>query len=261
MFSPGRKAAVVLALVLVSGGALVGLTQLRAVRAHQPTTGTVTAAQMDSYNSGVGARASGETTYYRPNVTYEYTVDGETYTSENIAFGKEIDTNSRDRATGVLSKFDTGSSVTVYYDPTNPADAYLIPRLDFFPAGGLVVSGLLLFADALTPWSRVARLVLARVPLAMRAGGRFAAESPNAPGADDPTAILEARASLDAPRTAPLWGRDASMVWILCGLGIILTVLAYLGASHPPYDVLALLMLGIPTFLVVRVFARVAFGR
>jgi hypothetical protein len=66
MFSPGRKLAVVLALILLVSGGTLGLLQLRTVRTHQSTAGTVTTAEMHTYDSGVGARVSGETTFYEP---------------------------------------------------------------------------------------------------------------------------------------------------------------------------------------------------
>lgn len=260
MFSSGRKLAVVVALALLMSGAVLGLMQLQSARNFRSTTGTVTTAEMDTYDSGVGARTSGETTFYQPNVTYTYTVDAETYTADNIAFGTEIDTNSQGRAVDVLSKFGAGESVTVYYDPANPEHAYLIPRLDFLPAGALMIGGLLLFADALTPWSSVSRAVLARIPLTMHLGSRFSTESPRAVSPENPTAILEARETLDAPRTAPLWGTHASAVWLACGVSIALIVLGYLLVSHPPYDVAAYGVLSLPVVLNLRILMRVGLG-
>ena len=258
MFSPGRKLAVVVALLLLVGGGTMGLMQLRAVRSHHQTTGTVTATGMDTAEGGAAVRTSGETTFYRPTVSYTYTVDGESYTAEKIMFGTEVSTNGEDRAQRVRSQFETGESVTVYYDPASPGEAFLIPRMDFFPAGGLMVAGLLLFADALTPWSKLARILLARLPLTMHPGSRFSTESPNAVARENPTAIQEARRAVDQPRTAPLWGADASAVWLACGVCITLTVVGYLHFSRPPYDVGALAMLVVPLLLNVRVLQRVA---
>jgi len=258
MLSPGRKVAVLLALVLLLSGGIIGFSQYRSVRDAHTTTGTVTDVEMERYESGV--RTSGETTTYEPQVTYTYTVDGETYTGDDIAFGSEFDTNSRERATDLVSQFEAGSSVTVYYNPADPDQAYLIPQFDFLPAGALIAAGLLLFADSLTPWSRVSRAVITRIPLSMHLGSRFATEGLGAVSAENPTAILEARQTMNAPRTAPLWGPDASAVWLACGLCILLTVVGYLQLSRPPYDVGAFVMLGIPIALNARVLHKAVFG-
>lgn len=257
MFSPGRKLAVVVALLLLVSGGTIGLLQLRAMRTHQQTTGTVVETGMETAEGGAAVRTSAETTVYRPAVSYTYTVEGETYTADSIMFGTEVATNGQDRAERVRSQFEAGEPVTVYYDPGDPSDAFLIPRLDFFPAGGLMAAGLLLFADALTPWSKFARVVLARVPLTMHPGSRFSTENPSAVGTENPAAILEAREAVDRRRTAPLWGANASAVWLACGVCITLTVIGYLQFSQPPYDVGAVAMLVVPVVLNVRVLQRV----
>jgi hypothetical protein len=239
MLSAGRKVAVLVALVLLLSGGVLGFSQYRSLRDAGTTTGTVTDAGIDSHDTVVGIRGRAEATVYRPQVTYTYTVDGERYTGDTVAFGDAIRTESRERAADVRAAYAAGESVTVYYDPSDPGEAYLLPQLDFLPAGALVAAGLLLLADALTPWSRVARVVLTRLPLVLRAPERFSADHPNPVGPDNPTAILQARDRVDAPRTAPLWGWKASAVWLASGLGIVLTVLAHVRASAAPYDVAA----------------------
>lgn len=258
MFSSARKVAVGVALLLILSGGLLAVVQYNSLRSARTTDGTVTDAEMDQYESPVGIRVNSSSVYYRPDVTYQYTVDGVTYTSETVTFGTEIDTNSRTRAASVLSKFENGSAVTVYYDPADPSQSYLLPRIDFLPAGGLVVVGLLLLADALTPWSRLARVALSQVPLSLRTSDRFSAEHPNPVGPENPTAILEARDRIDTPRTAPLWGTTASAVWLACGLGIVATALAYFLVSTPPYDVTAYGVLAVPVFLNAKILVGTA---
>jgi hypothetical protein len=258
MFSQGRKVAVALAFVLLASGGILGLSQLQTARSYEQTTGTVTTATLDTYDRAAGTRTDDPETMYQPNVSYTYTVDGETYTANTIAFGSEIEADSRGYAENVISNFEADDSVTVYYDPANPADAYLIPRLDFLPAGGLIIAGLLLFADSLTPWSRVTRAVLRRIPLSMHLGGRFSTESANAIAVENPMAILEARETMEAPRTAPIRGANASAVWLVCCLGIVLTVVGYFSVSRPPYGIWAYAALAVPAGLNASVLVRVA---
>lgn len=260
MLSPGRKLAVAVALLLLLGGATLGLWQVQTAQSYRETTGTVTDASLESYDPGGGTRTGTDTTRYRLAISYEYTVDGESYTASNVAFGSVLDTTSRSRAERVRGQFAAGEPVTVYYDPADPSQAYLLPRFDFLPAGGLVIAGLLVLADALTPWSRVTRALLRRVPVTMYIGSRFRTERPATVGIENPTAILDVRETLDAPKTAPLSGADASAVWLCCGLGILLTVLSYLHVSAPPYDIAAMAVLSLPLLLVGRVLLRAHSG-
>ena len=62
---------------------------------------------------------------YTPRIIYEYTVDGQTYTSQQIAFGIEQSYGSQNRADDVLEDFPVGNPVTVYYDPEDPGNAVL----------------------------------------------------------------------------------------------------------------------------------------
>jgi hypothetical protein len=67
---------------------------------------------------------------YRKNVSYRYTVDGTSYQSDRIIFGKFLPNNSRNpgREWRARSRMPTGSEVTVHYKPTDPAVSTLIPE-------------------------------------------------------------------------------------------------------------------------------------
>ena len=62
---------------------------------------------------------------YFPKVQYEYSVMGKTYTGGRIAFGASKGFSSRAAAEKVLERYPVGETVTVYYNPNNPADAVL----------------------------------------------------------------------------------------------------------------------------------------
>lgn len=63
---------------------------------------------------------------YYPLVTYEYQVNGNSYTSQTVALSRQ---GSRVRfwATNILETYPTGSRVYVYYHPRTPQKAYLEP--------------------------------------------------------------------------------------------------------------------------------------
>jgi hypothetical protein len=63
---------------------------------------------------------------YDPDVRFEYTYDGETYTSERMypaTFTPDHDT--REGAEEVLEEYDTGATVTAYVNPGSPGGAFL----------------------------------------------------------------------------------------------------------------------------------------
>jgi len=65
------------------------------------------------------------TVSYYPRVEYEYTVDGQAYTSKQAAFGGVRGYGSPDRARQDLAKYPAGAAVTAYYNPEKPSEAVL----------------------------------------------------------------------------------------------------------------------------------------
>jgi hypothetical protein len=69
---------------------------------------------------------------YTPMVDYRYEVDGETYQGGRVT---PLDAGSSDRgwAEGVARRFNEVDTVTIYYDPASPGDAFLLRHVSFFP--------------------------------------------------------------------------------------------------------------------------------
>jgi hypothetical protein len=65
--------------------------------------------------------------YYRPEVTFEYTVAERQYESSRIGFGSDSSYDTTDSAWEVANRYPTGETVPVYYDPDEPATAVLEP--------------------------------------------------------------------------------------------------------------------------------------
>ena len=67
---------------------------------------------------------------YYPSITYEWTVDGTSYTSSRYRLG-ETHEKYADRGDAVAAalKFRTGSPIPVYYDEDHPKSAVLDPSL------------------------------------------------------------------------------------------------------------------------------------
>ncbi len=80
--------------------------------------------------------SDGDTSYsYAPYVRYTYQVAGQEFTGDKITFGFKQTHSQEQKANQALARFPMGGQVSVYYDPTNPAEAVLERT-----AGGSTVS-------------------------------------------------------------------------------------------------------------------------
>lgn len=265
MLSARRSAALLAAIgLVVAGGALVG-DQFRTAASAEETTGVVESAELDRYER-LGRPRLGGSTYYVPNVTYAYSVDGRRYVGDRVALGSEVDTNVRRRAARVVAPFDPGDRVTVSYDPDAPGRSWLRERYDFLPGFGAVAVGLLLGVDALTPGTRWLRAVRSRLPVVGR-GGRSRADAGGVGGSDpwdDPEGVEVGGRSGGDPDSAvasdaadaPLSGRAALAAWVGWGGAVLALVGGYFALSVPPYDVSAYAAAGVVVVAVGRFVAR-----
>lgn len=63
---------------------------------------------------------------YTPSVTYEFRANGQKYSAERVIFGRPK--FSFMVANDILDRFPEGAEVDVHYNPSNPADAVLLPK-------------------------------------------------------------------------------------------------------------------------------------
>jgi hypothetical protein len=90
-----------------------------AVQENQPTTAEITSHDIE-------VRESDDDTDYVPVITYTYTVNGETYTDDNLYPGRFTRTKgSRSSAQSMLDNYPLGEEFTVHYNPENHGQAYL----------------------------------------------------------------------------------------------------------------------------------------
>lgn len=240
MLSPERSLALLLALSLVTVGGYLAVDQQTRASGYATTNGTVRSVELDRYRR-IGRPNLFGNTYYDPNVTYTYVVDGRRYIGHDVSLGSDVETNQRRRAEAVVAALRDADRVTVHYDPAHPDRAYLLTRYDFFPPYALVAAGLLLAADTATPGTRWLGFVLSRLP-----GGRERTPWSGGDDAsgrtvpDDPSAVLEGqRDSAGDEDDALVSGRRAWAVWVAFGVASLSLVAHYLLVSRPPYDVTA----------------------
>ena len=67
-----------------------------------------------------------------PVISFKYTIDGKTYTSEKIACsGRKVSFRRRSGVEAFLEDFSVGKKVTAYYLPEKPAEAFIVRKLYF----------------------------------------------------------------------------------------------------------------------------------
>ncbi|WP_435359942.1 DUF3592 domain-containing protein [Haloarchaeobius sp. DFWS5] len=156
-------AAVVLAVVLVAAGTYGFAVQHHRLTAYEETTGTVTHASVEHTPNDYDGRGVdlSDRDEYEANVTYEYSVDGETYDGRELYPGSlAVAEKTRGQLTPIATEYSNGDDITVYYAPENPGRAYLIPEYTFLPAYPAIVLGLFIVRQLFTPGSAWLRRVL-----------------------------------------------------------------------------------------------------
>lgn len=246
MLSPPRALGLIIGLTLLVSGGVLAAGQYHRISGYDSTTATMERAEIET----IAVNAA-----YSPDVAYTYTVDGERYTGDNVAAGTGIVTGNRERLESVLEA--SAGTTTVYYDPENPADAHLVPRYNFFPGGVLLVCGLLVLTDTLTPKLRAVSALTSLFPIDLleRVPGVEVRTVAHAP--DDPTAILATQQTWTGGALAPIRGGAVPAVWLLCYLFVTDITIVYFWFSSWPYDLWGVLT----PFVAVAGIFRLGFAR
>jgi hypothetical protein len=148
----GRKVVltVVVGLVFASVGGFLLYSQEQAIRNATAIEGTVESSSVDEETTRRDRDDDGvreeETSYYA-RVTYTYEYDGERYTGDNVFPGAGSPSVSEGEARDVVERYPEGETATVYVDPEDPNDAFLVHERSllapgaFLAMGGLVLLG------------------------------------------------------------------------------------------------------------------------
>jgi hypothetical protein len=117
---------------VVTGGFLGPFSTYQEVQSHETTEAEILSSDIESATE----QDDGETEVeYYPRIEYEYTVDGTSYTDVRVFHasqvgneagelrGKEFD--SQNKAQNIASKYQSGSTATVRYDPGDHELSYL----------------------------------------------------------------------------------------------------------------------------------------
>ena len=138
---------ILLGLALSIGGIFLGIKAISAYQNARSSSswpsiaGAVIRSEVakSSFRSRRGGRIS-----YQPVITYTYTVDGISYKSNRIKFGK-TSSSFITSVQKIIDRYPFGSTVTVYYKPSNPNTSVLVPGFfSSFYFGFIVSIGILL---------------------------------------------------------------------------------------------------------------------
>jgi len=75
-----------------------------------------------------GDSDGGMTIWYEPQIIYKYQVMGTIYTSERLFIGPKVSFLKLRRSQDIINRLTDGKTVTVFYNPDDPADAVLDRR-------------------------------------------------------------------------------------------------------------------------------------
>ena len=119
----------------------VGVTMLakeqRRLSVFQPVTATVVSTSVEEHSDSDGST-------YEPVVTYRYRVRDRDYVASRVTPLKE--SRSRRWAHRVTERYQVGREYTAFYDPADPAEAFLLRKRSVLPWGfiGIPFVGLIL---------------------------------------------------------------------------------------------------------------------
>lgn len=108
-------------------GGILAFVGLRTLRASASLDGfEVVEARVLESDLESTPRSGGTT--YSPAIVYEYTVGGETYTNDAVYPGPLGGSNVKSKHQSVVDDYPEGAVVEAYYDPDDPAVAFLENR-------------------------------------------------------------------------------------------------------------------------------------
>jgi hypothetical protein len=92
---------------------------------YEPVEARVLASEIET-DVSPGDNPSENMARYIPDVEYEYTVDGETHVNDNLYPGPVTSgSHTEDETRAIVDRYPEGETVEAFYDPEDPADAFL----------------------------------------------------------------------------------------------------------------------------------------
>jgi len=112
--------------------AFIGFSAFNIIKGFETESWSQTSATILSSEIGYStshSRHGGSSTTYGAKITYQYSVNGVSYTSNTISYGYAY-SSDHDAASQLVDNYPVGKIVTIYYNPDNPSEAVLISGID-----------------------------------------------------------------------------------------------------------------------------------
>jgi hypothetical protein len=122
----GAACAIILPILILAGTAFFIYRRSQQSNTYRQTAQTWPSTSGTVLISTLQSRRSGKSHSIYPVVGYQYTVDGQTYTSQTIKAGDQfMNIRVSGQAQATVARYPVGSTVTVYYNPANPSESAL----------------------------------------------------------------------------------------------------------------------------------------
>lgn len=125
-----------------------------------PTTeGTVVRSELEKLRKkgGAGSNQRKNRFAFKPQVHYEFEVDGQSYSGSRLTFS-DYTTSNEDQMQAIIAPYPVGTTVTVYYAPDKPSECTLETGFGWTPVAITGAGCLLSFIGCLALFGSARRL-------------------------------------------------------------------------------------------------------
>lgn len=164
--------------IFLAVGAGMAWHQGHRLAVSRPIHATIDATRIDSHRGSKGG------TTYKPVVEFRYRVDGREFHGSD-PLPMSVSGSSYANAAEVTERFRPGQEATAWYDPADPASAFLLKQPSFFPylfilfpmIHAAIGLAMVLFSDAPPAGRPAGMAILAAIwcGVGLAAGGHFSA--------------------------------------------------------------------------------------
>ena len=139
----------VVIVTIVVATTLIGLSKLSSSRNWPATEGKVISSSVQELRqtNQMLINEGASNFEYKVNVQYEYSVNGQSYTSNVVFAGLPTIFDGKADADNIVAKYEGDKTIEVFYEPNNPQNAALITAKNI-PIAGLAVMLLMVIAIA-----------------------------------------------------------------------------------------------------------------
>lgn len=113
------------------------------------TQGIVVSASIDPIykNNSQQGQVAGQSFNYKVNISYEYSVDGQTFTGDQLTVGLPNVVSNKNDADELLATYSPSGAAKIFYNPAKPSESALITAKSV-PIIGFIILGLMIIVIA-----------------------------------------------------------------------------------------------------------------